>query len=367
MENINLEKDIWKIIYSYFDNNKYYMTNHHLDSFNDYITNKIPQTFKENNPQIVYISPIKEGKDTKKEAKKYKYELEIYYGGKDGDKINIGKPIIHHGDNVQKQMFPNEARLKNLNYSTHIFYDLYVKFKVNNEDGVVIEESERTFEHLNLCSIPIMLHSKLCVLNNQTFETIRNMGECPYEQGGYFIIEGKEKVIVSHERKAENKLYVQTVNDDYNSHTINIKSLPQGKFKYPKTTEIGIRRTDESMNVRLPGLNKKVPLFVVFRFLGIESDKEILEYIFSDLEDDVNKELIDDMIPSIKEVNVGLVEVDLKAKSPLKKELEMIAIIYGYSQDSNIYFNANLAQVLCSLNTSYEHKLELLVQSDVDN
>ena len=109
-----------------------------------------------------------------------------------------------------------------------------------------------------------MLHSKLCVLNNQSFETLRNMGECPYEQGGYFIIEGKEKVIVSHERKAENKLYVQKVNDDYNSHTINIKSLPQGKFKYPKTTEIGIRRADESMNVRLPGLKKKVPLFCYF-------------------------------------------------------------------------------------------------------
>ena len=73
------------------------------------------------------------------------------------------------------------------------------------------------------------------------------------------------------------------------------------------------------------------------------------------------------MIPSIKEVNVGLVEVDLKAKSPLKKELEMIAIVYGYSQDSNIHFNANLAQVLCSLHTSYEHKLRLLVQSDIDN
>ena len=50
----------------------------------------------------------------------------------------------------------------------------------------------------------------------------------------------EEKVIVSHERKAENKLYVQEVNDGINSHTINIKSLPQGKFKYPKIEVIGV-------------------------------------------------------------------------------------------------------------------------------
>jgi hypothetical protein len=86
MEDLNLEQDIWKIIYSYFDNNKYYMTNHHLDSFNDYILNKIPQTFKENNPQVIYL-----GKN--ESTKNYKYELEIFYGGRDGNKISIGKPI----------------------------------------------------------------------------------------------------------------------------------------------------------------------------------------------------------------------------------------------------------------------------------
>ena len=296
MADLNLEQDIWKIIYSYFENNKYYMTNHHLDSFNDYILNKIPQTLKENNPQVVLLGARKE----KDKDKKYKYEVEIYYGGEKGDKISIGKPIIYHGDNVKKQMFPNEARLKNLTYATHIFCDIFVRYKIKDEDKVI----ENTFSNINLCSIPIMLHSKLCVLNNQSFETLRNMGECPYEQGGYFIIEGKEKVIVSHERKAENKLYVQKVNDDYNSHTINIKSLPQGKFKYPKTTEIGIRRADESMNVRLPGLKKKVPLFVIFRFLGVESDKDILEYIFNDFDDEVNKELIDEMIPSVKDGSI---------------------------------------------------------------
>ena len=117
------------------------------------------------------------------------------------------------------------------------------------------------------------------------------MGECPFEQGGYFIIDGMEKVIVSHERKAENKIYVQSSNDEQISYTVNIKSVPQGKFKYPKTTEISItkRKTNE-FKVRLPGLRERIPLFMIFRALGFESDKEILELILGDLEDEVNQE-----------------------------------------------------------------------------
>ena len=82
------DNEIWKIIYSYFDNDRYYMTNHHLDSFNDYILNKIPQTFKENNPQTLYLGKFET-------TKNYKYELEIFYGGLNSDKITIGKPIIY--------------------------------------------------------------------------------------------------------------------------------------------------------------------------------------------------------------------------------------------------------------------------------
>ena len=70
--------DIWDVIYSYFDdiNDKknYYITKHHLDSYNDFVLNKIPQTFKENNPQTIFL-----GRD--EITKKYKYELDIYYGG----------------------------------------------------------------------------------------------------------------------------------------------------------------------------------------------------------------------------------------------------------------------------------------------
>ena len=122
------KNDLWDVIYSYFQdsdtNRNYYLTNHHLDSYNDFILNKIPQTLKENSPQTIFL-----GRDS--DTKKYKYEIDIYYGGINSDKVYLGKPIIYHKENTKKQMFPNEARLKNLTYSAHVFCDIDVIVRTN--------------------------------------------------------------------------------------------------------------------------------------------------------------------------------------------------------------------------------------------
>ena len=367
------DNDIWSVIYSYFDNiddkKNYYLTKHHLDSYNNFVLNKIPQTFKENNPQTIFL-----GRDN--DTKKYKYEIDIYYGGIDSNKIYISKPIIYHKNDRKKQMYPNEARLKNLTYGSNIYCDIDIIVKTNNNDipddmlsitkQSIMEESLYsshlnketkedlkniiTFNKINMGIIPIMLHSKICVLHNNTFETLKNMGECPYEQGGYFIVDGKEKVIVSHERKAENKLYVQSVNDDYYSHTINIKSVPQGKFKYPKTTEIAIKISDETLEVRLPSFNKRVPLFILFRALGIESDKEILEIIFGDLDDQVNEELMMELIASIKQGGI------------LFKQISAIKYLKQYTQGQTISEVINIInnELIPHIGMEYNNKIFFL-------
>ena len=94
MDSKQLEKDTWKVIYNYFDSNKFYLTKHHQDSYNDFILNKIPLTFKQYNPQILY-------KDLDKETKTYNYEIHLYYGGKDANKIYITKPIIYQDVEVK--------------------------------------------------------------------------------------------------------------------------------------------------------------------------------------------------------------------------------------------------------------------------
>ena len=78
-----------------------------------------------------------------------------------------------------------------------------------------------------------MLHSKACVLRDLPPKLRREMGECTFDQGGYFVIDGAEKVIVSHE-KAENKLYILKSNDMDNTaqYSAQIKSVPDDSFKF---------------------------------------------------------------------------------------------------------------------------------------
>ena len=296
MDSVDYEKNIWGMVNNYFDNNPNYLTKHHIDSFNDFITLKIPQTFSQYNPQILY-------KELIPATKKYKYETHIYYGGKKSDQIYMAKPIIYKESfdkTEQRQMFPNEARLRNLNYSSTIFCDILVEYHIRNESDETIQIIEKTFDKINLGRIPIMLQSKMCALNNATPEMKKQMGECQHDQGGYFVIDGQEKVIVSHERKAENKLYIVNSTDALYSFSAQIKSVPENTFKYARTTVVNINSSNDLITVRLPMMNKQIPLFVMFRALGIESDKEILKYILLNLNTDKSKLFMEHLRPSLE-------------------------------------------------------------------
>ena len=297
MDTVDYEENVWKMVNNYFDNNPNYLTKHHIDSFNDFITNKIPQTFSQYNPQILY-------KELIPETKQYKYEIYIYYGGKDSDKIYIGKPVIYKETDEgveQRQMFPNEARLRNLNYSSNIFCDIEIEYHILEEgDETKRRVLTKTFDKINLGKIPIMLQSKICAVNNATSELKKQMGECPHDQGGYFIIDGQEKVLVSHERKAENKLYIVKSMESVYSFSAQIKSVPENTFKYARTTVVNIHGTNDLITVRLPMMNKQIPLFVMFRALGIESDKEILKYILLNLNVEKSKLFMEHLRPSLE-------------------------------------------------------------------
>ena len=311
---MDFDKDTWTIIDSYFRDNKNYLVKHHLDSFNDFIGNKIPLILQQYNPQVHV-------KELIPETDLYKYETHVYFGGEDGSEVFIGKPIIYNestGRPELKQMYPNEARLKNLSYAAHILCNVYVKYLIRNPDDLEEEPREitKTFEKVVIGKIPIMLQSKACILRDLPSKLRREMGECSFDQGGYFIIDGAEKVIVSHERKAENKLYILKSNDMDNTvqYSAQIKSVPDDSFKFARTTVVNVNRYVQNdyerregiksdncgpMTVRLPMMRRQIPLFIVFRLLGIESDREIFEYILGNLDTHESKLFIDDLQQSV--------------------------------------------------------------------
>ncbi|MDA9072281.1 hypothetical protein N9K75_00245 [bacterium] len=290
----------WKIIDTYFKDNPSCLVSHHLGSFNELFKTGVSRIFHENNP-IRFIESDEEKQDKRNECL-------LYLGGKDGTKIYYGKPVIYDDHNAHF-MFPNDARLRNMTYGITIHYDVEVDFKYFIGD--TLKEHSVLLPKIFLGRFPIMVQSDLCILNSLTREVRFNMGECRSDYGGYFIIDGKEKVIVSQEKFADNMLYIkENKDDDIYSHSAEIRSVSEDTSKPIRTTAVKIispspRLSNKQFVVSIPNVKKPVPLFILMRALGVISDKDIIQScLLLNLDDDAqyNKN-VDLFIPCVHDAS----------------------------------------------------------------
>lgn len=276
------EKVIWNIIDSYFKNNPGHLVKHHLDSYNDFFDSGIQQILKEKNP----VTIIKE-QDAK--TKEFAYTAKMYFGGKGGNKLYFGKPIIYDDNDNVHFMYPNEARLRNMTYGVTLHVDVDIDFSLRQEDGSY-EEKTIEFSKLYLGKYPIMLQSNLCIFKNMASMARFNLGECKNDNGGYFIIDGKEKVIVNQEKFADNMLYIRDKVNEIYSHSAEIRSVSEDASKPTRTFSVRIMApsgtlTNQQIVVVIPNVRKAIPLFIIMRALGINSDKEIIQSCLLDMND----------------------------------------------------------------------------------
>ena len=295
----------WKVIQRLFDDDPQMMVRHHIDSYNDFFGKGIFKIFRERNPIVLQ-------KEQDPDTQEFNLRCELYLGGKNGDKVYFGKPIIYDDDR-EHYMFPNEARLRNMTYGTTIHYDIDVVFKIAVPDetaggsGRRIEVTTATLERILLGRFPIMIQSNMCILHGLEPKARFYMGECKNDYGGYFIIDGKEKTIISQEKFADNMLYIRENNEDnVYTHAADIRTVSEDASKPERTLSVRIVApttllTNKQIVVNIPNVRSPVPLFIVMRALGVLSDRDILEFCLLDL--DENAELLDHFIPSIHDAN----------------------------------------------------------------
>ena len=288
----------WKLIDKYFTDNPNNLVAHHLESYNEFFRNGIKRIFRENNPIRFIESEDESNKISNRN------ECMLYLGDKDGSKIYFGKPIIYD-DQYSHYMYPNDARLRNMTYGITIHYDVVVDFIYYVGDEK--KEYQTILNKIYLGRFPIMLQSDLCILKSLDKNVRFNMGECRNDYGGYFIIDGKEKAIISQEKFADNMLYIRKYKDDeIYSHSAEIRSVSEDTSKPIRTTSVKIvapspRYSNNQFVVSVPNVKKPVPLFILMRALGVTSDEDIITYCLLDL--NKNKEYIDLFIPSIHDAN----------------------------------------------------------------
>ena len=270
------------------------LTQHHIESYDDFITNTIPKIIKN-------VSPIIRKSDYSKIRGKYLQEYHITFGD-----VYIGKPCIKEDDGRTKMMFPYDARSKNLPYSANLYLDVYqksIKHSESKKEEPVVKEYPPV-KKISLRSIPMLVKSKYCSLSATTGRSQAEQGEGEYEQGGYFIVKGAEKVLIPQERKCENKILAFAHNKTQTafSHTVEISST-NGIFI--RSTQLKLHKKTSKGTIRVFIQRFKsdspFPLFLVFRALGVISDKEIMNLILFDPESKKNKEIFNVLIPSIEE------------------------------------------------------------------
>ena len=174
--------------------------------------------------------------------------------------------------------------------------------------GRVIQRQTLTLERVYLGKFPIMVQSNQCVLYGAPREARYTMGECRNDPGGYFIIDGKEKVVVPQEKFGDNMMYIRKGEPEAEYlYSCEIKSVSENVTKPVRTLSLRMMAPTKSYTngqivVNIPNVRAPVPLFILFRALGILSDRDILATILLDL--DKYPGLLDLFIPSIHDGGV---------------------------------------------------------------
>ena len=188
-------------------------------------------------------------------------------------------------ENNSKLLFPNQARKNYLSYFGTIVAD--VQQYVVKENILSGEKTTKLIDNMEkdtvLARVPVMVKSKFC----STVIKKDLHGECKYDPGGIFLVNGQEKVIVSIEKMVDNKILVFSRRDS---------SYPAGKYFY---THINSRKNDWSDNLQIINIKQKkngvftiissqfsdIPIFILFKAMGLETDKDIISNITYDIKD----------------------------------------------------------------------------------
>ncbi|MEM2104484.1 MAG: DNA-directed RNA polymerase subunit B [Candidatus Bathyarchaeia archaeon] len=235
----------------------------HLDSYNEFIDHGLQEVIDE-----VGEIPI--------EVPECPYKVKLGQVWIIDPQTRISGPYVTEVDGTKHEIYPVEARLRNLTYSAPIALEM----------TPVVDGREQDTELVFIGTIPVMLKSKLCFLSQLSREELIACGEDPDDQGGYFIVNGSERVIVAMEDLAPNRIIVDI--DEKGATPVYQAKLFSTTVGFRARIELKMK-SDGALYVTLPGVPTEVPFVIVMRALGLESDREIVEAV--SLDEEIQREL----------------------------------------------------------------------------
>lgn len=248
-----MNNETWGLVDSFFD--KYDIVDHHIKSYNDFVENRIQNIIDITEPITI-------------ENEKGNYTLRT-------GKLTIEKPFTKEADGSKSMIYPTEARLRNLNYSAHMYLEMALHD--NNSD----EEEE--LENVYIGELPLMLKSSICHLHGLSDEELVKRGEDPKDPGGYFIVNGSERAVVTMEEIAPNKIILERIDEIEDRHAKAIVTSIKSGFRARITLEYKKpRKSGVFLRISFPYVPGEIPLVILLRALGLSTDGEIISKISDD-------------------------------------------------------------------------------------
>ncbi len=238
------------LIKKYFEEKNFVESN--IQSFNRLLEKGLQEVIEENKEAEPTIIPHN--------IEKFK----IRFG-----RITVGKPEITEADGSKRAVFPMETRLRKISYNAPIFLEVSTYINDVQRENFVAEVGK----------LPIMLKSKYCNLDSLSREELIKRGEDPSDPGGYFIINGTEKVIVNVEDLASNQFVVENNKGELKGRFF----ATNGSYKIPHNFE---KKKDGLYYISFTRV-KQVPLVVLIKALGLIKDEDIMRAVSSNMYEEV--------------------------------------------------------------------------------
>lgn len=223
-------------------------------------------------------------------------------------RIKVGNPIVKEAEGTKIPLLPADARLRNLNYAAPIYLECTVY-----DEGKPLE-----VEYVEIGMLPVMVKSKICNLTPENIDNAlriaRKMenpekfdyeeklciaGEDPYDPGGYFIINGSERALVTLEDLAPNKILLER--EEKYGEMVEIAKCFSQRSGYRALIVVG-RGKNNVLEVTFPQLPKPIKFVNMMKALGVETDQEIIEMVSN------NPEIIKYMLQNLEESEVDNAE-----------------------------------------------------------
>lgn len=302
----------WVVISSYFDEKG--LVRQQLDSFDEFIQMSV-QRIVEDSSIIELQAEAQHQTGEIESPPKYVVKFEQIY---------LSRPTHWEKDGAPSPMMPNVARLRNLTYSAPLYVDIIKTVYKDGEDAVETQH-QKTF----IGKIPIMLRSTYCLLSGLTDRDLTELNECPLDSGGYFIINGSEKVLIAQEKMATNTVYVFSMKDSKYAYKAECRSCIEHSSRPTSTIWVnmlsrgsaGAKKTaiGQRMIAIIPYIKQEIPVMIVFRALGFVADRDILEHIIYDFDDPEMMEMVKPSLDEafvVQEQNVALNFIGVRGARP---------------------------------------------------